>query len=271
MDADVNALLGLDARREAAVAVVSLGAGQAAPGAPEVAPLTLATEPLSRAEIEYPLIWQTHAATGLRDCDDVTAWRQQALARPTPPPPLHTPESGVLGLEASIENRGSARRFSPDAFGLDALEAVLSVAKGSRHSDHAIARELIRPLLIANRVEGVESGAYSVGASGELSPMKTGDFSAVATHLALDQAAGGSAAVNLYFVASMAKVVTALGERGYRAVQMEAGIRTGQVYLAATALGLKATGLTFYDDEAAGFFDLDAGDTLVMMLVAFGP
>ena len=268
VDSDLNALLGLDVRREAAVAVVSLGAGEQASGAPQVTPLSITTEPLSRAEIEYPLIWQTHAATSLSGCGDVNAWRRRAAVA-THPSPL-APARSAMPLEASIERRGSARRFSDAPLSLDDLKSVLAAARGSSRSDHGLAADLVQPLLIVNRVDGLDAGVYTVDASGALSLVKAGDFAGDAILLALDQPAAGSAAVNVYFVTSMDGVTGALGERGYRAVQLEAGIRTGQVYLASTALGLKATGLTFYDDEVARFLGFEPSDTLVLMLVVFG-
>jgi hypothetical protein len=125
-------------------------------------------------------------------------------------------------------------------------------------------------MLILNHVEEVESGAYALDATGAPTLLRPGNFASEAAHLALDQPVAAGAAVNLYFVASSSNVA-AMGEHGYRAVQLEAGVRTGQAYLAATALGLKATGLTFYDDEVSKFFGLDPDDTLVLMLVVFGP
>jgi hypothetical protein len=61
-----------------------------------------------------------------------------------------------------------------------------------------------------------------------------------------------------------------LGNRGYRAVQLEAGILGGKMYLAAYALGLGATGLTFYDDEAARFFSPHADGKSAIFLTALG-
>ena len=47
----------------------------------------------------------------------------------------------------------------------------------------------------------------------------------------------------------------ALGDRGYRAAQLEAAVTAGRLYLAAYAhRDLGATGLTFYDDAVAEFF-----------------
>jgi len=272
LDAEVNALLGVDGRREAAVAVVAvvaLGTGPASAGeAAAVTPLALATEPLSRAEIEFPLIWQTHAATSLDSCDDVRSWRERARAEERDPGPRPFPDA--LALEPSIERRGSTRRFAAEAPALEQVLGIIGAAKGSRRSDHARASALVRPLLIVNRVEGLAPGVYSTGTAGEPVLQKPGDFAMEAAHLALDQPAAASAAVNVYFAADLDEVTGALGGRGYRAAQLEAGIRTGQVYLAATALGLRATGLTFYDDEVARFLGIDPAGTAVLMLAAFG-
>jgi len=48
-------------------------------------------------------------------------------------------------------------------------------------------------------------------------------------------------------------VLEQLGDRGYRAVQLEAGLRAGRIYLAAYAHCLGATGLTFYDEDVSTF------------------
>ena len=48
---------------------------------------------------------------------------------------------------------------------------------------------------------------------------------------------------------SLADLGAVLGDRGYRAAQLEGGIRGGLMYLTAYALRFGATGLTFLDDE----------------------
>jgi len=125
--------------------------------------------------------------------------------------------------------------------------------------------------LIINAVEGVAAGAYLHDpANRKLDLLREGDFRGQATFLGLDQALAGGAAVNIYFLTRLDPVLTAFGARGYRAAQLEAGIRGGRAYLAAYALGLKATGLTFYDDEVIEFFGNGAGGYEVMFLVAIG-
>ena len=65
-------------------------------------------------------------------------------------------------------------------------------------------------------------------------------------------------------------MVERFGDRGYRAAELEGGIRGGQVYLAAYALRLGATGLTFLDDDVTALFSPHAAGKLVMFLAAVG-
>ncbi len=60
------------------------------------------------------------------------------------------------------------------------------------------------------------------------------------------------------------------GDRGYRAVQFEAGAVGGRFYLAAYAQRLGATGLTFYDDDVTAFFSPHAQGRNVIFHMAFG-
>ena len=60
------------------------------------------------------------------------------------------------------------------------------------------------------------------------------------------------------------------GSGSHRAAQLEASIRAGRIYLAAYALGLGATGLTFYDDAVTNFFSPHAQGMSAMFLVALG-
>ncbi|HWP66938.1 MAG TPA: SagB/ThcOx family dehydrogenase, partial [Candidatus Limnocylindria bacterium] len=76
VDEQVNHLLGIDAAREAALALVPLGSGAAPPPAVAAPPaLALETLPLSRREVDYPLVREAHAASSLHSADDVAAWR----------------------------------------------------------------------------------------------------------------------------------------------------------------------------------------------------
>ena len=78
------------------------------------------------------------------------------------------------------------------------------------------------------------------------------------------------AAVDIFFLADLRPILQRFGNRGYRAVQLEAGIIGGRLYLAAYAQRLGATGLTFYDDEVTRFFSPHAEGKSAILLVALG-
>src|SRR5919202_503440 len=77
-DAEVNRLLDVDPEQEAAICLVALGSGSAAPpdgDVMSVVPLGLPTRPLSAKQVDYPLIVEAHRASSLGSGDDVVAWR----------------------------------------------------------------------------------------------------------------------------------------------------------------------------------------------------
>jgi SagB-type dehydrogenase family enzyme len=267
VDAEVNALLDVDAVREAAIAVVGLGSHEpvatAALAAPP--PLGLPVDALSRFEIEYPSIWRTHAATSLPDRETLRSQRAASPAAHSYPSALEGSDGG--SIEAVIRRRGSSRRLQGDPMRASSFQALLAAAT----APVARAQWSTPPILtyvIATRVEGVEPGAYYLDGS-TMQMLRRGDFSGQAAHMALDQAAAGEAAFNVYFVAGLDDLAR-IGPRAYRDAQLAAGIRIGRLYLALTQLGHRGTALTFYDDEVASFFDLDAENAAILLLAAVG-
>ena len=79
--------------------------------------------------------------------------------------------------------------------------------------------------------------------------LKEGEFRAEAYHLGLEQELPANACVNVFFLADLERILERYGNRGYRAVQLEAGAIGGRMYLASYAQRLGATGLTFFDDD----------------------
>ena len=122
-----------------------------------------------------------------------------------------------------------------------------------------------------NAVEGLDAGAYVFHRDRQmLERLKAGNFRTQAGHLGLDQDLPAEAAADIFFLADLQIILGRFGNRGYRAVQLEAGILSGKVYLAAYAQRLSATGLTFYDDDVIRFFSPHAHGKSVIMLVAVG-
>ena len=280
-DAPVNRLLDVDPQREAAISLVALGrtAGRLPP-APPVAPLALPTVLLSAHEVAYPLIEEMHAASSLGSGEEAGAWRGSPPQRPLPPPsgplvplqPLPPSQLPRNPIDAVIRRRGSTRRFSRAPITFAQLSTMLDRAT------RGIAADYLDPggpplsdlYLIVNAVADLDPGAYVLRRDRQaLEQLKPGEFRDLAGGLALGQALGADAAVNVYFLTDLEPVLGSFGNRGYRAAQLAAAITAGKLYLAAYALRLGATGLTFFDDVTA-FFSPHAAGKSVLFLVALG-
>ena len=139
------------------------------------------------------------------------------------------------------------------------------------NGDHAGGPQLNSLYLIVNAVEGLDPGAYVFHRGhGTLKRLKAGNFRDQAGYLGLEQQLPADAAVDIFFLANLKPILRRLGNRGYRAVQLEAGVLGGKIYLAAYAQGLGATGLTFYDDDVTRFFSPHAEGKSAIFLVAVG-
>ena len=120
-------------------------------------------------------------------------------------------------------------------------------------------------------VDGIPPGAYVYHAAPHaLESLKRGDFRHDSAFLCLDQELGGTSSVTVFFLAHLDRVLAQLGNRGYRAVNLEAGIIGGRLYLAAYAQGFGATGLTFYDDDVVTFFSPHARGKDAIFVTALG-
>ena len=76
--------------------------------------------------------------------------------------------------------------------------------------------------------------------------------------------------MDIFFLADVKLILEGYGNRGYRAVQLEAGGIGGRMYLSAYAQGLGATGLTFFDDDVIYFFSPHSTGKAAIFLVAIG-
>src|SRR5713101_740611 len=281
--ADVNRLLAVDPEREVAFSLVALGhvAALARQLPSELAALHLESVPLSRNETVYSAMREIHAASSLRSTEDVETWRGNAplakLPAPTGPTvPLHPYSDAEMPrdpIEQVILRRGSARKFAQVPIALPQLSTMLDRATRGIPADFLDPQgtHLNEVYLIVNAVEGLDPGAYVFHRDRSvLECLKTGNFRAQAGHLGLDQHLPAEAAADIFFLADLEMILERFGNRGYRAVQLEAGILSGKLYLGAYAQHVSATGLTFYDDEVIRFFSPHAHGKSVTMLVAVG-
>ncbi|MBI3779907.1 MAG: SagB/ThcOx family dehydrogenase, partial [candidate division NC10 bacterium] len=156
---------------------------------------------------------------------------------------------------------------------LPELSAILERATGGVSADFlgGPGTSLLDTYLIINGVEGFPSGAHYFSPSERaLELLKEGGFRREASHLCLGQELGGDASAVVFFLADLQKILERYGNRGYSAAQLEAGVVGGKMYLCAYALGLGATGTTFFDDDITTFFSPHAQGKAAIFVVALG-
>ena len=223
-----------------------------------------------------------HAASSLRSGAAAASWRDGRCVRTCPAAegslhplrPLADGEIPSESLESVIRRRGSTRVFDRgSSISLEQLATVLDRAGRELPMDFlgSGCTSLLDLYLIIHAVEGIPAGRYYYRREDRaLELLRGGEFRSAAGRLGLFQELPADAAVNLYFLTDLDAVGAALGNRGYRAAQLEGGIRGGQTYLAAYAQRFGATGLTFLDDEVTEFFSPHARGKSVLFLTALG-
>jgi len=272
VDEMVNRLVDVDGVGEASIILAPIGRSDVRP--PEIADVQrigLRVRPLSRREIRFEMVEKMHRASAISSTEELSFWRGRAVK--------HSEEDsekvGGLMLEP-IENgpplwevvlrRGSTRRFSRKPITFQQFSTIVKAASTRFPADFIQSSKLY---LICNAVEGLDSGAYVLEDSG-LRLLKAGEFRKVSGYLTLEQRLGADAAAVLFFMAPMEGLLKRLGNRGYRVMQLEGGVRAGFSYLAAYSVGIGATGLTFYDDDVKTFFSPHAADKENVIVVAVG-
>ena len=266
VDAEVDALLGLDSAREAAFCLIPVSNGDAAPPAADMPDAVDAGILGDERRTEYPETRALHVNSCLSDAAEVRNWREPAPARQSANA-AGWPDSAPLG--ATIANRGSTRRFAREPMPAGRLEALLSASTAPIAADYG--GGLIDTYLIVNAADGISPGAYYYSPeNGELELLQSGEFREEAGHLCFEQALGADAGAVAFFMADLDAILSRLGNRGYRAAQLEAGIIGGRMYLCSHSMGLGATGMTFFDDAVTAFFSPHAAGKSLMFLVGLG-
>ncbi len=291
VDSQINELLSLDTKREVAFSLVSIGhLHSTPPSPPQISPLKVPIVPYSKEEVDYPAMRKMHEASSLDSAGEVAAVRGKTPTNDSPPPkgtttslqppsePIPQDSMPQQSIEKVIASRGSTRQFSRESITLPQLALMLDRATRGIPADfldplgtHLNDLHLNDLYLIVNNVDGLAAGAYVYHwDSKSLELLKPGDFRDKAGFLGLEQQLPADAAVDVFFLADLKKILERYGNRGYRAAQLEAGILGGKLYLAAYAQRLGASGLTFYDDDVVNFFSPHARGKSAIFLVALG-
>ncbi|HEV3110388.1 MAG TPA: SagB/ThcOx family dehydrogenase [Candidatus Binataceae bacterium] len=266
-DAEIERLIGVDGEREGPLCLVAIGRGTPSSHDLTVEPLELETVPLSMAEKSYPDLVRMHHASKLLDAGEVSS---VAISEAAPGDRESAAGASIegLGLGETILRRGSSRQFDREAISAEELAAILDNSSGHPRCDFP---PLTGTYLIVNAVAGIAPGAYYYSRTRRaLELLKAGDLRGNAGYLSLEQPLGADCSVLICYMGDFDRLLGAIGNRGYRAAQLEAGLHGGRAYLAAYALNRGATGLTFYDDDTVEFFSPHAAGKIPLLMVALG-
>jgi SagB-type dehydrogenase family enzyme len=274
VDSEVAGLLGIGWPEEYPLGLVTVAAPAAAAptGNPPLEPISPRTRPLSRSPRSYPLGAAAQRAGELPGAEAVNAWRRNASrlrAQPATPtiPAADAPAAPADTIETVILRRGSTRRFVRRSVLRGALGWAMAAATQAIAGDFVPpGATLLEHFLAVHAVQGLPSGTYQ-WSQGEFQLLRAGAERSRTRSLCLGQDLAGDAAATVFHGAQLEPILAALGARGYRAVQLEGGVAAERLQLAAFALGVGATGLTFLDDDVSAFFGTRAAP---MLTVAVG-
>ncbi|HEX4919646.1 MAG TPA: nitroreductase family protein, partial [Candidatus Bathyarchaeia archaeon] len=281
VDSEINQLLGLKAGTEATVALAAIGLArnELENRAPKKIPeIDLKTEPLSKDKMEYPIIWETNKASELQTQTAVREWQnsfhQSRNDRPMHEPafPLQMSNEDTPSLAKVILQRGSTRKFAQRPISFESLSTIIDVSSKNISLDFLHKSEsLIDFYLIANDVQDLPPGSYFFShEKRSLEQLKEGKMRYISGYLSLEQLLFSDASAVFFLMTDLDLVLGDLGDRGYRAAQFEAGVRAGKIYLSSYAMGIGASGTTFYDDAVTEFFSPHATGMSTMIAVGVG-
>jgi SagB-type dehydrogenase family enzyme len=293
-DDPVVAVLGVDPDAEAPLELVPVGSGdppQDDPAAATVDPIDPETVPPSPETVDYPVVADAWRQGTLADGDAARAWRERPGSASEADLGLTGPGDGaVVDIEpvdaatassrpvgTTIERRGSLREYDRAPLSTRTFATVLDRALRGVPGDWTGPGETRPPgafvdcYCLVHAVEGIEPGAYQYHPTVDRLERLGDTDRETAAHLALDQDVVGDAAVNVYLLADVDRVVSQVGNRGHRLAQLEAGLALGRLYLATYAhRDLGGRGFTFYDDLVTDHLSPRAADQTPMTLFAFG-
>jgi SagB-type dehydrogenase family enzyme len=264
VDDDVARLVGVDCVTEFPLALITIGDGDVVDVPVDLAPLDVEVEPISPRPITFPMITEAQQAGALFDANAVAEWRAQAFEGSPIRRSVDAPADAPGGsIEEVILRRGSTRIMQPETAQRALLEWGMAAAARPVPADFvAVGTTMLEHNLAVHGIDGVEPGAHR-WRDGDLELVRPGQFRPLTQQLCLDQPLGGDSAYTAFHSADLDAVLGALGARGYRAAQLEAGVAAGRLSLAAFTLGCGATGLTFFDEPVRRFFATNASCMLV--------
>ena len=253
-----------------------------------------------RGEINYPEIWELNQASKLTSKQEIEGWvsnahrhHQLLSAASHRSQDRGTDSNNIIitpnELEEGIKNsrslketilwRGSSRRFARSNISLTTLKTILyNSSRGVPMDIFRDGNSLLGIYFIANGVDDLTPGAYFYNRNGSVTSSNTSiekikeiaSSRNISGYLCLGQSLFRDASVVFFLMTDLQAVLRSLGNRGYRASQFEAGIIAGKIYLTAYALGIGASGSTFFDDAVTEAFSPHASNKSTMIAVGVG-
>ncbi|HET9530973.1 MAG TPA: SagB/ThcOx family dehydrogenase, partial [Blastocatellia bacterium] len=144
---EIDNLLGIDGEKELSLSLLTIGSDQGSKvseaEAGATAGLDLKSIPLSRQEVDYPIIREMHRASSFEDRDEVIQWRSVSTGSPFieskgkliplasfPPDAL-----SEISIEEDILRRASTRRFAAKAVSFEELSLLLDTSTRGIQAD----------------------------------------------------------------------------------------------------------------------------------------
>jgi SagB-type dehydrogenase family enzyme len=215
---------------------------------------------LSQETIAHPRIEAIHAATKIV-CPKTSVENAPVTCGEIK---LPAPAESMLTFGNVVRQRRSALDFigGTQSISLPQLAAILAVAR----------TDFIQLYLYAHRIDGLETGVYKISPErAELQRTRSGDQRVAAAGLSLGQFLAGNACIAFSMIGDLERAARVHGDRGYRYVHFEAGALGQRLYLAAEALGFRATGIgAFYDDEVHRYLGIAREQGQVVYHFAIG-
>ena len=197
--------------------------------------------------------------------------------------PLPEPAVDGGGLFDALARRRSVRAYGPEPLALGELSALLWAAAGVTARQQGFAFRTapsagglfpVEHYVVANRVEGLESGLYHYDVLGRaLERLVVADLRVPLANAALGQRICADAQAVFVWTAVLERSRWKYGERFARYVLLDAGHIAENVALAAVALGLGTCQIAaFFDEEAAALLGVDPdAEPVVYMSTAGRP
>jgi SagB-type dehydrogenase family enzyme len=220
-----------------------------------------------------------HLVGGRMDWLHQPDWFKTYPAAARVPLPDRAPGDG--GLFDALARRRSVRAYGPEPLALGELSALLWAAAGVTARQDGFAFRTapsagglfpVEHYVVANRVEGLESGLYHYDVLGRaLERLVVADLRAPIAGAALGQRICADAQAVFVWTAVLERSRWKYGERFARYVLLDAGHIAENVALAAVALGLGTCQIAaFFDEEAAALLGVDPDTEPVVYMSTAG-